>query len=72
LKEAKNIAKRIVLAALAMLAAAPMAVAQQDIDTLMRVSRNAVDKVIKYKAKDSVAMDGAPSSTATVPSTTTA
>ncbi len=40
-----------------MLAAAPMAVAQQDIDTLMRVSRNAVDKVIKYKAKDSVAMD---------------
>ncbi len=31
--------------------------AQQDIDTLMRVSRDAVDKVIKYKAKDSVAMD---------------
>ena len=31
--------------------------AQHDIDTLMRVSKNGVDKVIKYKAKDSVAMD---------------
>ena len=33
------------------------ALAQSDIDTLIHVSRNAVDKVIKYKAKDSVAMD---------------
>ena len=59
MKEAKNIAKKVVLAALAMLSAAGIseASAQQDIDTLMRVSRNAVDKVIKYKAKDSVAMD---------------
>lgn len=31
--------------------------AQTDIDTLMPVSRDAVDKVIKYAAKDSVAMD---------------
>lgn len=59
MKEAKNIAKKVVLAALALLAATgmPEASAQQDIDTLMRVSRNAVDKVIKYKAKDSVVMD---------------
>lgn len=32
-------------------------VAQADIDTLMRVSPNAVKDVIKYKARDSVAMD---------------
>ena len=59
MKEAKNIAKKWALALLAVLsvAAAHEASAQQDIDTLMAVSKNAVDKVIKYKAKDSVAMD---------------
>ena len=59
MKEAKNIAKKWALAVLAVLsvAAAGKASAQQDIDTLMAVSKNAVDKVIKYKAKDSVAMD---------------
>ena len=31
--------------------------AQTDIDTLMQVSKGAIDHVIKYKAKDSVAMD---------------
>ena len=59
MKEAKNIAKKWALALLAVLsvAVAGKASAQQDIDTLMAVSKNAVDKVIKYKAKDSVAMD---------------
>ena len=33
------------------------AAAQRDIDTLMRLSPNAIDKVIKYQARDSVAMD---------------
>ena len=33
------------------------AVAQTDIDTLMRVSSGAIDHVIKYKARDSVALD---------------
>ena len=33
------------------------AFAQSDIDTLAHVSRNAVQSVIKYQAKDSVAMD---------------
>ncbi len=31
--------------------------AQDDIDTLMRVSNNAVNELVKYKARDSVAMD---------------
>ena len=33
------------------------ALAQSDIDTLAHVSRNAVQSIIKYQAKDSVAMD---------------
>ena len=33
------------------------AFAQKDIDTLMRVSSSAIDHVIKYSARDSVAMD---------------
>ena len=33
------------------------AVAQTDVDTLMRISPNAVDELVKYKARDSVAMD---------------
>lgn len=51
MKRAKNIVYFLLL-----LVSFPVA-AQRDIDTLMRVSRDAVDKVIKYKAKDSVAMD---------------
>ncbi len=39
------------------LLATTAAVAQSDVDTLMAVSPNAVKEVIKYKAKDSVAMD---------------
>ena len=31
--------------------------AQSDVDTLMPISANAIDEIIKYKAKDSVAMD---------------
>ena len=54
MKRVKNIGW---LTLLLLLYAMPHAGAQQDIDTLMRVSKNAVDKVIKYKAKDSVAMD---------------
>ena len=33
------------------------AYAQKDIDTIARVSNNAVNEVVKYKARDSVAMD---------------
>ena len=39
------------------LAVAPSLVAQNDIDTLMPLSKDAVQQVIVYKAKDSVAMD---------------
>lgn len=35
----------------------PDVAAQSDIDTLMPLSSNAVDEIIKYKAKDSVAMN---------------
>ena len=35
----------------------PRAWSQVDIDTLMAVSKDGVDKVVKYQAKDSVAMD---------------
>ena len=31
--------------------------AQSDVDTLMPISANAIDEIIKYKAKDSVAMN---------------
>ncbi|MCR5588326.1 MAG: hypothetical protein K6F72_01790 [Bacteroidales bacterium] len=34
-----------------------MASAQNDIDTLMRISPDAVDQLVKYRASDSVAMD---------------
>ena len=34
-----------------------LAVGQTDVDTLMRISANAVDELVKYKARDSVAMD---------------
>ena len=40
-----------------MLLAPVAAMAQSDIDTLMPLSSNAVDEIIKYKARDSVAMD---------------
>lgn len=58
MKLQKNIRKTIttVLGALLFLTTIP-ATAQSDIDTLMKVSENAIDKVIKYKSKDSVAMD---------------
>ncbi|MBP3763823.1 MAG: LPS-assembly protein LptD [Bacteroidales bacterium] len=45
-----------ILLTLLLLVAAP-SVAQTDIDTLMRVSRNGVKSVVKYHAADSVAMD---------------
>ena len=49
---------RIVLfALLSMLGLTAAAQSDSDIDTLMKVSENAVDKVIKYNARDSVAMD---------------
>ena len=58
MKLQKNIRKTIttVLGTLLFLTTIP-ATAQSDIDTLMKVSENAIDKVIKYKSKDSVAMD---------------
>ena len=39
------------------LLSATAASAQTDIDTLMRISPDAVDQLVKYKARDSVAMD---------------
>ena len=49
---------RIVLfALLSMMGLTAAAQSDSDIDTLMKVSENAVDKVIKYNARDSVAMD---------------
>ena len=39
------------------LLAATTAVAQSDVDTLMPISANAIDEIIKYRAKDSVAMN---------------
>jgi len=40
-----------------MLLSAHVVSAQNDIDTLMRISPDAVDQLVKYKARDSVAMD---------------
>ena len=40
-----------------LLLSATAASAQTDIDTLMRISPDAVDQLVKYKARDSVAMD---------------
>ena len=40
-----------------LLLSARAATAQTDIDTLMRISPDAVDQLVKYKARDSVAMD---------------
>ena len=40
-----------------MLLSAHAVTAQADIDTLMRISPDAVDQLVKYKARDSVAMD---------------
>ncbi len=40
-----------------LLTLSPGAWSQVDIDTLMAVSKDGVDKVVKYQAKDSVAMD---------------
>ena len=40
-----------------MLLSAHVVSAQADIDTLMRISPDAVDQLVKYKARDSVAMD---------------
>lgn len=40
-----------------LLTLSPRAWSQVDIDTLMAVSKDGVDKVVKYQAKDSVAMD---------------
>ena len=59
MKEGKNIAKKIVAAVVAAMAwtMAPGAAAQTDIDTLAHVSHDGVDKVIKYQARDSVALD---------------
>ncbi|MBR1766654.1 MAG: LPS-assembly protein LptD [Bacteroidales bacterium] len=59
MKEGKNIAKKIVAAVMAAMAwtMAPGAAAQTDIDTLAHVSHDGVDKVIKYQARDSVALD---------------
>ena len=45
------------LALALLLLSAPVASAQADIDTLMRISPDAVDQLVKYKARDSVAMD---------------
>ncbi len=58
MKRIKNILKKgsKTLYLLLLLAAVP-AYGQTDIDTLARVSPNAVKHVIKYQAKDSVAMD---------------
>ena len=45
------------LALALLLLSATAASAQTDIDTLMRISPDAVDQLVKYKARDSVAMD---------------
>lgn len=47
---------RVLLALLLTVAAMPV-FAQTDIDTLMRISDNPIKETIKYKARDSVAMD---------------
>ena len=46
-----------VVAVLLSLMAATSAIAQDDIDTLMRISNGGVKQVIKYQARDSVAMN---------------
>ena len=50
-------ANRHIVSTLLLLLLPLVGAAQSDIDTLMRVSKDAVGSVIKYKARDSVAMD---------------
>ena len=52
----KTSVRQCIILLVAMLPAVS-AVAQGDIDTLLHISPNAIDNIIKYKARDSVAMD---------------
>ena len=53
----KGLALKVVFVAVMMCLCGYSAVAQTDVDTLMSISPNAVDELVKYKARDSVAMD---------------
>ena len=53
----KGLALKAVFVTVMMCLCGYSAVAQTDVDTLMSISPNAVDELVKYKARDSVAMD---------------
>lgn len=55
-RETRHILTLLLPLIVTLLATRPVA-AQSDVDTLMEVSPNAIDKVIQYRAKDSVAMN---------------